>query len=122
MMLLKELWKDFHLLHFYNLWKYSNQKNGKNIEILDIHLVYLIIFFLLIKGTKLLPEFLARCDILENSFKNIFTSEISLQVQFENFLIDNISKVQHMTEREFYRFIINQSIDSAYGDYIKYLF
>ena len=27
-----------------------------------------------------------------------------------------------MTEHDFYKFIVNQSVDSAYGDYIKYIF
>ena len=78
--------------------------------------------FRLTVGTKPLPEFLARCDVLEDAFKDILTPGANIRVQLENFLIDNLSKVQHMTEREFHRFIINQSIDSAYGDYIKYIF
>ena len=83
-----------------------------------IPLVYLPLIMELMKGTKLLLEFLDRCDILEDCFKDI----LSIRVQFENFLIENLFRVQNMTERDFYKFIVNQSVDSAYGDYIKYIF
>ena len=76
----------------------------------------------LMKGTKLLLEFLDRCDILEHCFKDILILDTSIRVQFENFLIENLFRVQNMTERDFYKFIVNQSVDSAYGDYIKYIF
>src|SRR5438046_9619659 len=87
-----------------------------------IPLVYLPLFMKLMRGTKRLPEFLDRCDILEDCFKDILILDTSIRVQFENFLIENLFKVQNMTERDFYKFIVNQSVDSAYGDYIKYTF
>jgi len=46
----------------------------------------------------------------------------SIRAQFEDFLIDNLDKVRNMTEREFHRFIVKQSVDGPYGDYIKYYF
>jgi hypothetical protein len=122
MRLQQELQKGFHLLNFCNLWEFSIHKNGRNIMILVILLVLLFIYDLkLIIGAKLLPEFLDHCDFLEDCFKDILTPDASIRVQFENFLIENFSRVQHMTEREFHKFVVKLSIDSAYGDYIKYI-
>jgi hypothetical protein len=74
------------------------------------------------KEAILLPEFLAKCDVLEQSFKDILTpGNASIQAQFEDFLIENLDRVRNMTEREFHRFIVKQSVDGPYGDYIKYI-
>jgi hypothetical protein len=74
------------------------------------------------KEAKLLPEFLTRCDILEQSFKDfLIPGNARIREQFEDFLIDNLERVRNMTEREFYSFIIKQSVDGPYGDYIKYI-
>ena len=77
----------------------------------------------LIKEAKLLLRFLVKCDVLEQSFKDLLTpGNASIRAQFEDFLIDNLDKVRNMTEREFHRFIVKQSVDGPYGDYIKYYF
>ena len=68
-----------------------------------------------------MPDFLARCDVLEDCFRDILKPNISIRIQFENFLIENFFKVHQMTEREFHKFIVKQSVNSAYGDFIKYI-
>lgn len=77
----------------------------------------------LMEEAKLLPEFLARCDVLEKAFKDLLILDnTTLQAQFEDFLIDNLGRVRNMTEREFHQFIVKQSTDGPYGEYIKYIF
>lgn len=78
---------------------------------------------MLIAESKLVPEFLERCDTLERQFDALLTpSRTSLRCQFEDFLIENLYNVQHMTERQFLAFIVKQSTDGPYGDYVKHAY
>ena len=73
----------------------------------------------MIVDEKLIPEFLNKCHILENTFSSRLPSN-SIKVQFEDFLYGKLGVIRRVSEKEFIKFIINNDANRlSYGDFVK---
>ena len=118
-MLQTNLLKDFSRHRSLKLCLFSTRQHGKKIMTIDINLVCEFCASIDIEAIKLHPEFLQNCDILEKQFKDLLFFN-SIKLQFEDFLLVNFNLVKHISERQFHQYIIKQSLDGPYGDFVRY--
>jgi hypothetical protein len=119
LMLLMELSRpDSHPRNSFKLWILSIREHGNTptIWILVPVLSPMISYWWI--ETKLTPEFLSKCTILQKQFQPLLASD-SLRAEFEDFLIEYHSYVKDMDESKFMQFIINQPFGGGYDDLIR---